>query len=363
MAVQGKPAPKEIANVRPIRPETEEVATAPSAPAKNELPQTPATLPSVSTVTASKLATEAAPKKKGWLTESQKEFLHDHKGAISLTISAIVFATSYLLPQGPQFWVRAAGEAALIGSLVDFMAIKMLFERYPFLPGSGVIPRNREKIINGLAESVEKEWLTPESIKGHFAGLDLGSLVRSGLNKLKDDDDLLKMILHEVSTNGVSWVDNHQFLDFLAKKIREKVGRLGHLAHNVGVVDFDEIAVDVAENIANEIKHLPENEQLKTLIRDELAKISDQTSSSMTVSVRIERIKDAIIDSLFGQLEGRIATMVKENLSTFTDDEIRHMFESKTRRQLEWIRVNGALYGALFGLILAAINRYFGAGH
>ena len=297
----------------------------------------------------------------GWLSESQQEFLHQHKGTLSLAFAACVFGISFLVPEGPRFWVRAFGEASLVGALVDYMAIKMLFEKYALLPGSGVIPRNRERIIDGLAHSVENEWLTPESLKQHFANLDLAALVRTGIDKIKDDDEILKMLLHQVSANGLSWVDNHQFLDFLAKKIRTKVGRLGHLAHNVGVVDFDEIAVDVAENIAHEIKRLPENEELHRLIRDELGKIGTQTSDSMTINVRIERIKGRIIDTVFGQLEGKIGNLVRENLAHFSDEDIQEMFESKTRKHLEWIRVNGALYGGVFGVILAAISRYFGS--
>lgn len=340
--------------------EASEPAESPSASAPLEpIAAQPEALPDTEQVPDAALTEE--PAESGWFSESQKEFLHEHKGTISLIFAATVFGVSFAVPEGPRFWVRAFGEASLVGALVDYMAIKMLFEKYAMLPGSGVIPRNRERIIDGLAHSVENEWLTPESLKQHFANLDLAGLVRGGINKIKDDDEILRMLLHQVSANGLSWVDNHQFLDFLAKKIRTKVGRLGHFAHNVGVVDFDEIAVDVAENIAHEIKRLPENEELHQLIRDELNNIGTQTGESMTVSVRIERIKGTIIDSVFGQLDGKIGELVRENLSKFTDEQIQEMFESKTRKHLEWIRVNGALYGGVFGVVLAAVTRYFGS--
>lgn len=358
-------------NVTPLRPPAgqapREESQAEEAPAESATePETAAETPEEMTAEVvaepdQQQLDQQEPEKTGWLSESQKEFLHEHKGTISLTFAAIVFSVSFIVPEGPRFWVRAFGEASLVGALVDYMAIKMLFEKYAMLPGSGVIPRNRERIIDGLAHSVENEWLTPESLKQHFANLDLAGLVRAGIDKIKDDDEILTMLLHQVSANGLSWVDNHQFLDFLAKKIRTKVGRLGHFAHNVGVVDFDEIAVDVAENIAHEIKRLPENEELHQLIRDELGKIGNQTGESMTVSVRIERIKGTIIDSVFGQLDGKIGDLVRDNLSNFTDEQIQEMFESKTRKHLEWIRVNGALYGGVFGVVLAAISRYFGS--
>ncbi|MEW6777449.1 MAG: DUF445 family protein [Bdellovibrionota bacterium] len=291
-----------------------------------------------------------------------KEFLADHKGNISLGLSALVFGTSYAFPPAIAFWVRSAGEAALVGSLVDFMAIKMLFERYSWLPGSGVIPRNRERIIEGLAHSVEHEWLTPETLKSHFAKLDLQGLYRGAIQRIKDDEELLHLILAEVGKNGVTWIDNHDFLAFLSKKIREKVGRLGKFADNVGVLDIDGMVGEIGENLAHEIEHLHENEEVKAFIRQELGKITERTTDSPAVTERLEKLKSSVIDTIFSRLEGRIFDMVKDNLSKFSDKEIQYMFESKTRKHLEWIRVNGAIYGGLFGLVLAALSRYFGGG-
>lgn len=299
--------------------------------------------------------------KGGLLTARQKAFLHRHKGTVSLALAAGLYALSYFVPDGWAYWIGYAGEASLIGGLVDFMAIRMLFYRYSFLPGSGVIPRNRERIIDALANAVEREWLTPETIKQRLAKLDLNQLLQNGLRRLKDNEELLDTILHQISQNGVRWVDSPQFLDFLASKIREKVGRVGKFAHNVGVVDIDEIAVSAAENLATEIKKLPENEEIKQIIRDQLSHMAEETSQSMTINVRMERMKNSIIDTVFSQLEGRIAEMVHTNLSRFDDERIREMFETKTKTHLEWIRVNGAVYGALFGLGFAALHHFLEA--
>ena len=57
--------------------------------------------------------------------------------------------------------VVAIAEAALIGGLCDYIALKMIFERQWYLPGSGVLPRNRVKLIDGISSTIEKEWLTP----------------------------------------------------------------------------------------------------------------------------------------------------------------------------------------------------------
>lgn len=50
---------------------------------------------------------------------------------------------------------------------------------------------------------------------------------------------------------------------------------------------------------------------------------------------------------------GQITQMVRENLRKLSDDQIRIQIESKTRTHLDWIRVNGGIFGAFFGLVFA----------
>ena len=50
---------------------------------------------------------------------------------------------------------------------------------------------------------------------------------------------------------------------------------------------------------------------------------------------------------------GQITAMVHENLMKLEDEKIRIQIESKTRQHLDWIRVNGGMFGAFFGLMFA----------
>jgi uncharacterized membrane-anchored protein YjiN (DUF445 family) len=65
------------------------------------------------------------------------------------------------------------GKAALIGGLCDYIALKMIFEQRWYLPNSGVLPRNRLRLIEGIATTIENEWLTPEMIKQKLDEIDL----------------------------------------------------------------------------------------------------------------------------------------------------------------------------------------------
>ncbi len=94
-------------------------------------------------------------------------------GAISLcvavggmvTVEALIHAGSVV---GPAWRVIATGfEAATIGGVADWFAVRALFRRIP-IPIIGrhtdVIVKNRERIASGIVDMVENRWLTKEAI-------------------------------------------------------------------------------------------------------------------------------------------------------------------------------------------------------
>ena len=81
-------------------------------------------------------------------------FFLDHKGDLTLAFSFFVYVVSWAVlmftryKTGAEIAVSMA-EAALIGGLCDYIALKMIFEQRWYLPNSGVLPRNRAKLIQG----------------------------------------------------------------------------------------------------------------------------------------------------------------------------------------------------------------------
>src|SRR5215468_9221501 len=74
----------------------------------------------------------------------------------------------------------ACGEAALVGGLADWFAVRALFV-HPFgipFPHTALIPRNRRRIVREIGQLVQHEWLPPSLLKAKVAGFDF---VGSGL--------------------------------------------------------------------------------------------------------------------------------------------------------------------------------------
>jgi len=77
---------------------------------------------------------------------------------------------------GPGFWlalVRAGSEAALVGGLADWFAVTALF-RHPLglaIPRTAIVPKNKDRIGEGLGQFVERNFLAPEILAAKLAAL------------------------------------------------------------------------------------------------------------------------------------------------------------------------------------------------
>jgi uncharacterized membrane-anchored protein YjiN (DUF445 family) len=94
-------------------------------------------------------------------------------GALALAVLGQVLAQTHAAP----FWgglLFAFGEAALVGGLADWFAVRALFV-HPFgipFPHSALIPRNRHRITREIRELVQHEWLPRSLLKAKIEAFD-----------------------------------------------------------------------------------------------------------------------------------------------------------------------------------------------
>src|SRR5262249_9000163 len=99
--------------------------------------------------------------------------------ALLLALTGLLLQRSHTAP----FWgglLLAFGEAALVGGLADWFAVRALFV-HPFgipFPHTALIPRNRRRIVAEISHLVQHEWLPRSLLVGKIAKFDF---VGSGL--------------------------------------------------------------------------------------------------------------------------------------------------------------------------------------
>ena len=132
------------------------------------------------------------------------------------------------LPSQPGFWillVRATAEAALVGGLADWFAVTALF-RQPLglpIPHTAILPKNKDRIGEGLAIFIERNFLTPEIVKAKLRTIDPTRLIADWLSAPANADAVARRLVR-LLPHLISAVDDRNFREFVG----EWLGR--HLA-------------------------------------------------------------------------------------------------------------------------------------
>ena len=137
-----------------------------------------------------------------------------NKGAVSNYITACFMVLGIALCAAfptsvPCRYVLSFGLFGFAGGVTNWLAILMLFDRVPFLIGSGVIPRRFKEIRATVKETImdtffDKEYLEAylqERAKGVMSSLDLGGRIKKAL-EADDVDALMVQKLEEVRLGG-----------------------------------------------------------------------------------------------------------------------------------------------------------------
>ena len=146
-----------------------------------------------------------------------------------LGVAAIIFlATSAVA--NPGFWialVRSGAEAALVGGLADWFAVTALF-RHPFgipIPRTAIVPKNKDRIGEGLGQFVERNFLAPEILAAKLAAL---APVKRAAHWLADPDNaaLVASRVAEALPPVIRSLEDRELRDFIARSFAEQLREL-----------------------------------------------------------------------------------------------------------------------------------------
>jgi uncharacterized membrane-anchored protein YjiN (DUF445 family) len=195
------------------------------------------------------------------------------------------------------------GLFAFSGGFTNWIAIYMLFEKVPFLYGSGVIPERFEEFKAGIKHLIVQEFFTREHIERFFEAQGVTSA--EALNDRIDFDvvfgHLVDAIVESPMGGMLNMLGGRSALDPLKGPVIQKLqGVISELASGKG----SENGGDLTAGLVRQVEH--------------------------------------IIDSRLAEL---------------TPHRVKTIIEEMIRRHLGWLVVWGGVFGGLIGLVAAIFSR------
>ncbi len=289
-------------------------------------------------------------------------FLEQHKGDLTLALSALFYLSSWMvlrltLWQTAGALMRSMGEAALVGGMCDYIALKMIFERRWYLPNSGVLPRNRQKLIDGISSTIEKEWLTPKMIEDKLRDLDLVKRLGRYLEDVSLESIIDRTHLAGLCQSIARYAESPELLDFLEERLEASAPRSIRVANALGIVTYRKLSIRVLRELQELLLGLPTNADLIAALEERIHSVGEELQQRDSATrAAAYRIMDILVENAVIASRGQIALLVKEKMMSLSDEEIRRQIETRTRTHLDWIRVNGGIFGAFFGALFGLLN-------
>ncbi|MGZ8227919.1 MAG: DUF445 family protein [Methylococcaceae bacterium] len=231
-----------------------------------------------------------------------------NKSFITNFISVLIIATGYLCPVQQEL-VKSIGFFALSGAITNWLAIYMLFEKVPFLYGSGVIPNRFEEFKTSIKTLMMEQFFTANNIE--------------------------------------------QFIE----TEEQQGGKLLNLQPFLNAVNYDKIY----ESLVASIMGSSFGGMLMMMGGEEaLAPLKEPFTEKMQVTlaemVESERFKQALKQGLDAHQIGvdiidKIEAVIDKRLDELTPQMVKEMVELIIHEHLGWLVVWGGIFGGFMGAL------------
>jgi uncharacterized membrane protein YheB (UPF0754 family) len=230
------------------------------------------------------------------------------KSVLTNSIAAFIILLGYISPISSETF-KAIGFFAFSGAITNWLAIHMLFEKVPYLYGSGVIPDRFEEFKASIKSLMMQQFFTVQNIE-----------------------------------------------NFIEKE-EEQGSRVLNLQPLLDAVDYDKIY----EGLVSSIMTSSFGAMLMMMGGEEaLAPLKEPFTEKMKITllemVESERFKQALQHGLnahkIGEdLTSKIEIVIDKRLSELTPQMVKEMVQAIIKAHLGWLVVWGGVFGGFLGLI------------
>ena len=228
-----------------------------------------------------------------------------NKSLITNLIAVLLVALSFAIVSDYSSFLLFTGLFALSGALTNQLAIHMLFERVPFLYGSGVIPARFEAFKSAIKNLMMSEFFTRKQLDNFF--------------KSEEKKINLTPIIEET--------DFSPAFDALSKTVMES-----SFGGMLGMFGGEAALGGLREPFSLKMKSAVIKIVNSNAFNDTLQQHMQSSSLSDDMLISIENVIDARLNELTPQL-------------------VKEMVQKLIKEHLSWLVVWGGVFGGLIGFI------------
>ena len=231
-----------------------------------------------------------------------------NKSTVTNFIALLIIVTGYVCPFYPEI-TKAIGFFAFSGAITNWLAVHMLFEKIPFLYGSGIIPARFEEFKVSIKTLMMEQFFTPDHIE--------------------------------------QFIENEE----------KQGGKVLNLSPLLNAVDYDRIYDSLVSSVMNSsfggmLMMMGGEEALLPLKEPFIEKIQH----TLTDMVESERFKHALQQGLNAHkisedLTDKIEVVIDKRLAELTPQMVKEIVQSIIKTHLGWLVVWGGVFGGLLGAL------------
>ncbi|MGL1894595.1 MAG: DUF445 domain-containing protein [Spirochaetaceae bacterium] len=234
-----------------------------------------------------------------------------NKSLLTNLIAVFLIIIGYISPLFGDL-LLSIGFFALSGAITNWLAIHMLFEKVPFLYGSGVIPNNFKEFKLGIRHLIMDEFFTKENID-RFLNESESSIEKIDFRNVAD------AINYDIFFNKLSEV-------IMASSFGGMLGMFG------GEKALESFREPFAGNMKDGIVEASKEEKFKDALK-----------------------KAAFSKDVNNSVEDKIITIIESRLEELTPEKVKQIIQDMIKKHLGWLVVWGGVFGGLIGAIMSFV--------
>ena len=227
-----------------------------------------------------------------------------NKSLITNLISISLIAIGYLSPYY-SYEIKTMGLYSFSGAVTNWLAIHMLFEKVPFLYGSGILTERFEEFKTGIRNLIMNQFFTQENFEKFMSNN------KSEIIKI-EEDSIIKLINFD-----------NVFVKLKSAIVESPFGGM------LNMFGGEQALEPLRPQFEEQFKEI-----IKEVINDEnfLANIINTSENDTSFS-------DSVV------------SIVDQRLNELTPQMVKGIIQDMIKKHLGWLVVWGGVFGALIGVL------------